>query len=252
MSKSTDVDELVQQLMAGASAEEQKALRDSLMSRQVTSIFEKLHRDETPTLLAVPAETRGFRLRVDLHGAKPPIWRRLEVPGNVTLPRLHDVIQEAMGWYNSHLHKFRTASDHRSPSFLTQFDLDEGDEGVLEDDVRLDQLVAEKGDELWYEYDFGDGWDHRILIEKVLDAVPSAVGCTAGRMACPPEDCGGLGGYGEIADWVRSGYHDDLLPQGFDDADHGREWLPRDWHPDRFDVDEANDAVATVLAGPWL
>lgn len=74
-----------------------------------------------------------------------------------------------MGWTNSHLHRFRTDSDHRSPYFVTSYDLDEGEDGTLEDDARLDQLLAEKVDELWYEYDFGDGWDHKLVIEEVLD-----------------------------------------------------------------------------------
>ena len=189
-------------------------------------------------------------MRLDLHGAKPPVWRRLELPGDLTLPRLHDVIQAAMGWTDSHLHRFRTGHDHRSPYFVTHFDLDEGEDGALEDDVRLDQLVAEKGDELWYEYDFGDGWDHKLVVEEVLDEPPSTVRCTGGRMACPPEDCGGIGGYEELATWVRSGYDDAHLPGVFDDAAHARDWLPLDWHPDHFDVEEANAALAVAVAEP--
>jgi len=83
---------------------------------------------------------------------------------------------------------------------------------VPEDDLRLDQLVAVEGDKLWYEYDFGDGWDHVLRVEKVLDDPPPQVRCTGGQKACPPEDCGGIGGYEELASWVRSRYHDDLLP----------------------------------------
>lgn len=211
---------------------------------------DRMQRDEAPTLLPVPSEVRGFRVRLDLHGAWPPVWRRLELPGDLTLPRLHDVIQAAMGWSDSHLHRFRTGSDHRSPYFVTHFDLDEGEDGKLEDDVRLDQLVAERGDELWYEYDFGDGWDHKLVVEDVLGEPPSAARCTGGRMACPPEDCGGIGGHEELAAWVRSGYDDDLLPGGFEDAEHGRNWLPVDWHPDHFDVDEANAALAIAGAEP--
>jgi hypothetical protein len=246
----SDVQHLVKQLMAGASPDENKALLDALMSGQVSSIFEKLQREEAPTLLPVPTEVRGFRVRLDLHGAKPPVWRRLELPGDLSLPRLHDVIQAAMGWSDSHLHRFRTGHDHRSPFFVTHFDLDEGEDGTLEDDVRLDQLVAEKGDELWYEYDFGDGWDHKLVVEEVLNEPPSASRCSGGRMACPPEDCGGIGGYEELAAWVRSGYGDDLLPQGFEDAEHGRTWLPLEWHPDNFDVEEANVALAVAVAEP--
>ena len=120
----------------------------------------------------------------------------------------------------------------------------------MEDDVRLDQILAEKGDELWYEYDFGDGWDHKLMVEEVLEDRPSTARCTGGRMACPPEDCGGLGGYEEIAAWVRSGYEDTLLPQGFEDAEHGLDWLPVEWHPDRFDIDETNSALAAAVAEP--
>ena len=250
MAEPTDVQHLVKQLMAGASPEENRALLDALMSGQVSSIFEKLKRDEAPTLLPIPTEVRGFRVRLDLHGAKPPVWRRLDLPGDLTLPRLHDVIQAAMGWSNSHLHRFRTGRDHRSPYLVTQFDLDEGDEGQLEDDVRLDQLLNAEGDALWYEYDFGDGWDHKLTVQEVLESPPSTAHCTGGRMACPPEDCGGLGGYEELAAWIRSGYDDALLPGNFDDAAHARDWLPLDWHPDHFDVEETNAALAIAVADP--
>jgi hypothetical protein len=246
----TDIQHLVKQLTAGASPEESGALLDALMCGQVSSIFEKLTRDQAPTLLPIPPEVRGFRVRLDLRGAKPPVWRRLELPGDLSLPRLHDVIQAAMGWYNSHLHRFRTGVDRHSPYFVTHFDVEEGDDGTLEDDVRLDQLVAQKGDELWYEYDFGDGWDHRLTVEKVLEAPPSTTHCTDGRMACPPEDCGGLGGYEELAAWVRSGYDDALLPGNFDGGAHARDWLPLDWQPDHFDVEETNAALAIAVAEP--
>lgn len=250
MTEPTDVQHLVKQLMSGASPEENRALLDALMSGQVSSIFEKLKRDESPTLLPVPTEVRGFRVRLDLHGAKPPVWRRLELPGDLSLPHLHDVIQAAMGWSDSHLHRFRTSSDHRSPYFVTHFDLEEGEDGTLEEDVRLDQLVAEKGDEVWYEYDFGDGWDHKLVVEEALDEPPSTARCTGGRMACPPEDCGGIGGYEDLAVWVRSGYDEAQLPGVFDDAAHAHDWLPRDWHPDHFDADEVNAALTIAVAEP--
>src|SRR5688572_12114479 len=236
--------------MAGADPHEGRALLDALASGQVTSIFEKLQVKQDPTLRRVPRAVRGVRVRLDLHGAKPPVWTRLELPGDLTLPRVHDVIQAAMGWYDSHLHPFRTGRDHRSPYFVTTFDLEEGEHGVLEDDVRLDQLLATEGDELWYEYDFGDGWDHVLRVEEALDKPPSTVHCTDGRMACPPEDCGGIGGYQELAAWVRSGYDDALLPDAFDNSAYARDWLPLDWHPDHFDVAETNADLALAVAEP--
>jgi hypothetical protein len=199
-----------------------------------------------PQLRPAPTEVHGFRVRLDLRGAQPPVWRRLELPGDLTLPQLHGVIQASMGWTDSHLHRFRTGRDHRSPHFVTTFDLDEGEDGVPEDNVRFDQLVTGTGDVLWYEYDFGDGWDHELRVEQVLDDPPARARCTAGRMACPPEDCGGIGGYTDLASWVRSGYDDALLPDVFDDAAHAQDWLPIGWHPDTFDLDEVNAALSVT------
>ncbi|MDN5743797.1 MAG: plasmid pRiA4b ORF-3 family protein [Nocardioidaceae bacterium] len=245
-----DVDEFVAQLMAEATPEQKKALIESLMTGRVTSMFDKLTERGDPTLAPVPDQVLGLRVRLDLKGAKPPIWRRLELPGDLTLPRVHDVIQAAMGWTNSHLHRFRTARDHRAPYFLTQFDLEEGDEGMLEDDVRLDQLLTAKGDELFYEYDFGDGWQHVLKLEAILDEPPATARCVSGKLACPPEDCGGLGGYDDLATWVRSGYNETQLPDVFDDADDAREWLPLDWHPDHIDLDHVNASLAVATAEP--
>lgn len=250
MNQPSDVEALVKQLLAGATPEEGRALRDGLLSGQVSSIFEKLHTDQAPVLRPVPTEVRGFRVRLDLRGAKPPVWRRLDLPGDLTLPQAHDVIQAAMGWTDSHLHRFRTGSHVRSPYFVTTFDIDEGEEGVLEDEVRLDQILARAGDCLWYDYDFGDGWEHSLKIEEVLDEPPATARCLAGRMACPPEDCGGIGGFEELAAWVRSGHDEALLPANFDDAAQAHEWLPMDWQPDHFDVDETNNVLSAALADP--
>lgn len=230
--------------------DEQRALVNPLMSGQVSSIIQRLQTVPPPSIRAVPSETRGFRIRLALDGAKPPVWRRLELAGDLTLPRVHDVIQAAMGWSDSHLHRFRTAGGYRSPHFLTGIEVEEGEDGVPEDGIRLDQLLADKGDKLWYEYDFGDGWEHVLTVEEVLDDAPTTPRCLAGRMACPPEDCGGIGGYQELVVWVRSGYADALLPEGFQDEAHGRGWLPVDWHPDYFDVEETNAALAVSVAEP--
>ena len=84
---------------------------------------------------------------------------------------------------------------------------------------------------------------HVLVVEDVLDDPPSAPVCLAGKMACPPEDCGGLGGYEELAAWVRGGYDPRATPMGLG-AQEMRDWLPRGWHPDRFSVTETNDALA--------
>jgi hypothetical protein len=153
-----------------------------------------------------------------------------------------------MGWEDGHLHKFGVGADRRARAyFVTEFDLGEGDEGVAEHDVRLDQVVSAKGDRLFYDYDFGDGWEHVLKVEEILDDPPPAPVCVTGKMACPPEDCGGLGGYLDLADWVRGGYDPGATPMGMG-AEEMREWLPRDWHPDHFSVEETNDALAALAA----
>ena len=193
----------------------------------------------------------GFRVRLDLHGAKPPVWRRLELPGDLTLPRLHDVIQAAMGWTDSHLHRFRTGGDHRSPSLRHAF----RPRGGRGRDARGRRTHSTSS---WPRRAMSSGTSTTSAtagttgysIEEVLDEAPATVRCTAGRMACPPEDCGGIGGYEELAAWVRSGYDDALLPDVFDDAAHAHDWLPLDWHPDHFDVKETNTAISLAIAEP--
>lgn len=225
------------------------ALLQALMAKAGREAFSGMLEEPMPEVRPVPERTRGFRVRLDLLYAKPPIWRRLDLPGDLRLDELHEVLQVAMGWYGGHLHQFSVGMDRRTrASFVTAFDIEEGDEGVAEDRVRLDQVVAEPGDRLFYDYDFGDGWEHALVVEEVLDEPPPSPVCLKGKMACPPEDCGGLGGYEELADWVRGGCDPRATPMGLD-ADEMRDWLPPGWHPDRFSVAEINAALATLSAG---
>lgn len=241
------------QLAAELSPQQQRAFLDAAVAgRPLASIGDML-RVPAPSLGEAPERVRGFRVRLDLVGAKPPVWRRLVLPGDLTLDRLHLVIQAAMGWLDGHLHRFRTGSDQRSPYFVTSSDLEEGDEdddAVVEDGVRLDRVLSRSGDRLWYEYDFGDGWEHVLKVEEVTDEPPAEVACTDGRMACPPEDCGGIWSYAELAAWVRAGCDPSSVPSPFEDLDHARGWLPPGWHPDHFDIADAQVSLATVFAVP--
>lgn len=239
-SEPPDLQKIINHLYPGASPDQLAAL----LAGDRRSYGTRRHR--APQLRPVPKTTRGFRIRVDLLRTKPPVWRRIEIPGDIVLPDLHEVLQTAMGWTDSHLHRFRTSNDRTALEFVSQFDLDESDEGMLEDDVRLDRILAVKGDRLWYEYDFGDGWEHVLRVEQVLDTPPAVPLCTGGRLACPPEDCGGTWGYQELAEWVRSGYDEALRPEVFDNSAEGRAWLSDEWQPDVFDIDETNELLAAV------
>lgn len=131
-----------------------------------------------------PADLAGrtvHRVKIALHGAKPPIWRRLEVPSDITLERLHFVVQEAFGWDNAHMWVFSTPA---------------GEYGVADPELGHRSAAAKKlsdvaltGGRIHYTYDFGDGWDHDITVEDVLPTQPGVTypRCTAGRRAGPPE-----------------------------------------------------------------
>jgi len=184
-----------------------------------------------------------FTVRVDLARATPPIWRRLELRSDLTLDQVHDILQRAMGWTDSHLHHFQTVTfgDLSVLPFLTPFDEEDepGIEGIQEATVRLDQVLAAPGDRLFYEYDFGDSWEHVIRLEAVSPREESAPAarCVTGRRACPPEDVGGIWTYNELVAALegRAPLDEDLAATAA--------WLPEDFDPADFDVDEVNEVL---------
>lgn len=135
-----------------------------------------------------------LQLKVSLmHVSGPRVWRRLLVPADIRLDRLHDVIQTTVGWTDSHLHAFTARDAHYGPP---NPDLDHRDERK----AKLNRLIGEPGDRMRYAYDFGDFWEHEIVVEKVLEAEPGVryPVCSAGKGRCPPEDCGGPWGYASL------------------------------------------------------
>jgi len=134
----------------------------------------------------------AYRIEVSLLDVKPPIWRRVVVPGGWHLGKVHDVVQAAFGWTDSHLHEFERGERRWG---MPDPDWDTGVQ--REATIRLYEIVPEVGDRLTYTYDFGDGWRHSLLLEELLPPQRAAV-CLEGRRACPPEDCGGPCGYEEL------------------------------------------------------
>lgn len=209
--------------------------------------------------LPLPAdESSLLTLTIELRGSKPRIWRRLSLPGDLTLDVVHTLLQAAMGWTDSHLHRFQpgTSRGYDQPYFVTEFDEEEGDQGTREDRTRLDQVLRAPGDQLTYLYDFGDGWEHRVTLESVapMSADEREPRCLGGARACPPEDVGGIGGHHEIAVWLRAGAPADGVPEPFEDAEHANGWLPEGYDPDAFDAAETTEAMRVWAAGehlPW-
>lgn len=169
--------------------------------------------------------TVDYVMKITIKDIDPPIWRRLKVPGDVTFARLHRLIQAAFGWLNYHEYRFG----------FVGFE-------VIEEDPDFPEDVAAKGvkrlhprkthisslfeaqPECVYEYDFGDFWEHQIVIESAVDPEqgPPAPVCLAGARRCPPEDIGGTGGYEEFL---------------ADDTGGGR------FDPEDFSLEEANRRV---------
>ena len=176
-----------------------------------------------------------LQLRITLADvADPPVWRRVLLPSAYPLDRVHRVIQATMGWQNYHLHAFRLGGEtYAAP--------DPDDElGYLDETkFRFGDLVAGV-DRIDYEYDFGDGWEHTLVVEARAMAQDGAVypACVAGEGACPPEDCGGSPGFAEFKAALAgppSTERDELL-----------EWAGGDYDPGRFDLSAANTAVSAV------
>lgn len=123
-----------------------------------------------------------YTLRIELQDVEPLVWRRVQVPANITLPKLHRVIQAAMGWTNSHLHSFRVGEhEYAQPDELEELDF------IDEKGVKLDSLIGDSIDAFSYQYDFGDSWHHQIIVESKGKGKPgwSYPLCIGGQRACP-------------------------------------------------------------------
>ncbi len=176
-------------------------------------------------------ERHIFQLKVTLDGVTPPIWRRLQIPAGYTLDRVHRALQYAMGWQNCHLHSFDVdGKQYGEP--------DPADELALDDelDFRLDAVLSHDAT-LHYTYDFGDWWEHEVVVEDVIPADPDEryPVCLGGERACPPEDVGGARG---DTDFLAA-----LVDSAHPEHEEMREWLGRDFDPEEFHPDR----VSTLL-----
>lgn len=181
-----------------------------------------------------------FVLKVSLRGAKPPIWRRLRVPARATLDAVHEVLQVSFGWTDSHLHVFESAGRRYSArSSEATWGEPNGDESR----VRLADLLGAPGDRLRYEYDFGDSWEHDIMVEQVVPGDGAGVAvCVGGRRAGPPEDCGGVWGYAELCAILADPRHPE--------HDERMTWIGGRIDPARFDPQEVNSVLRRLPIPP--
>jgi hypothetical protein len=176
-----------------------------------------------------------YQLKITLKDLKPPIWRRVQVPDG-SLGALHEVIQIAMGWTDMHLHEFIVRGDHYGPR--SPDDLGFGAEMETEDEdaVLLSQILR-RSRKFRYVYDFGDGWQHEIEFEGVVEREPKIKypRCVEGKRACPPEDVGGPWGYADFLEAIgdpRNEQHEELL-----------EWVGGEFDPAEFSIEKVNEQL---------
>jgi hypothetical protein len=177
-----------------------------------------------------------YQFKITLKGTKPPIWRRILVPETYTFWDLHVAIQDAMGWDDYHLHEFTLLSPKTGRKVKigipSDEDVDYGWEVLAEWNQKIAHYFSSENSKADYVYDFGDGWEHSIKLEKIL---PRETGvayprCIDGRGACPPEDCGGIGGYAEFLEAIgdpANELHEDML-----------DWVGGSFDPDDFDPND--------------
>jgi len=171
-----------------------------------------------------------YQFKVTLKESHPPIWRRIQVP-DCTLGELHEVLQVVMDWGNSHLHQFIVNRKYFGEATHDDLDMEVEDE----DGIGLSDIyTGENTPRIVYEYDFGDGWQHEIILEKILEPEPRVTYpcCLEGARACPPEDVGGIWGYAEFLEAISDPNHED--------HDEMVEWVGGEFDPERFSVDEVN------------
>lgn len=191
---------------------------------------------------------RVITLRIEIKGIAPPVWRRIDVDGDISLRALHHIIQAAFGWTDAHLHEFRV--EGKTYSMLDNEHVLEGgfddDEEMLDDrKVKLNRLLY-PGQRFTYLYDFGDSWTHAIRVESI-EQRPEPMGSAwiiDGKRACPPEDVGGIRGYDAFVTTLKE------EPDSQEAMDHLR-WVGGSFDAELFDQRMANAALLRMAWNGW-
>ncbi len=177
-----------------------------------------------------------LQLKITLLGIEPKIYRIVQVPATITLRNLHKVLQRVMEWENYHLYQFVKDRDSFGPK-SRDFDMPE----VQNDkSVPVADLLPKPRHKMLYEYDFGDGWLHEILLQKILPAEEGVryPVCIEGKYAGPPEDSGGPPGYCDLLEAL-----DDPAHEGHEVA---KDWLGEDYDAEFFDLEEVNRRLRRI------
>lgn len=198
-------------------------------------------------------EVEKFTLRFTLRHIRPSIWRKVEVPSNITLRHLAELIIEVMGWGGYHMYQFRIDNyTYYEPKYQRDAGMEEMAWSPIrhysQEEHTIKEVLKEKGKHIIFEYDFGDGWEHEIRLSSVgryADGEERAIRFVYGKRACPPEDCGGVWGYEELCELHTKKAAGKRLSR--DDRER-LEWYAntddgKDYDPELLDLDACIDAT---------
>jgi hypothetical protein len=187
-------------------------------------------------LRTVKTDTPIYQLRIELLDVEPAIWRRVLVPATIKLHKLHVVLLWTMGWAGGHLHEFVIGQDHYG---IPDPDYDTPPLIQREDRITLGAALGTRK-AFTYLYDFGDGWEHRLTVEKILPPDPGLKSprCLEGAHACPPDDVGGPPGYIEFLQAINDPAHDE--------HESMLEWCGGSFNPTAFRLDDINETLRQI------
>ena len=187
----------------------------------------------------------SFQLKISLDYTTPPVWRRILVNENTTMYELHHIIQITMGWDNYHLWAFRKGREIHIGIPNDEFEEMETMWGsspktIDAKTVKLCDFFTKEKETLKYEYDFGDSWYHTITLEKIItnDTINLFPKCLAGKLNCPPEDCGSIPGYYNIIELMKQPKHKEYKEMV--------EWLGEPYDSEKFDIEFINENLIGI------
>ena len=186
-------------------------------------------------------------MKITLKDVHRPIWRRFVVPSNIRLDEFHNVLQTVMGWANGHLHEFEVGNARRGIQGYkpAEWIEDDWEDSLPEKDYTLESLLSEKGAKIRYRYDFGDNWEHDILLENSHyddPDQPAPIFCIKGVGACPPEDCGSYSGFEDFCEAIANPKHPEYKEL--------KEWYGGEYDPEHFDLDYVNEELGVERPSP--
>lgn len=177
------------------------------------------------------------QFKIALLGISPAIWRRIQVPEHYMFWDLHVAVQDSMGWLDYHLHtfQFQESNGKRAVEVGIPDEESNNHRTVPGWKVGIADYFIRPGVAASYKYDFGDRWEHEIVLEGVLLAEPNGKypKCIAGERACPPEDCSGTEGYYHLVGVLRNPRHREHAESVAWLKGHAKNYYPYD--PERFD-----------------